>query len=140
MNKTAAALATAAILALTGCSATAAGKTAPVTSVAAPTPAQKPAETVKVASGQLKDIPYLGKVFRVSYSLWNNTTVTTDFLITFEYLDGSGTRIGQNTDSVQSLAARQSAKMSMDDYGYGGYKLTDIKSVRVASVKSWPSA
>ena len=138
MNKSAAFIALVGILSLAACATEDRQKTQPVPVVTS-TPHMVSINSVKIASSRLEDIEFLGKIFRVSYSLKNTTPNKLDYRITFEYLDASGARIGQNSDSVQSLDPGQSAKLSMDDYGFGGYKLTDIKSVRVAGVKTWPS-
>lgn len=95
---------------------------------------------VHVLSGRMVSVKYLGPVFRTAYTLRNNDRGTTDFLITFEYLDRTGVRIGQSVVSVAAMGPGRIARLSDDDLGSDGFSLKDISSVRVAEVRSWPTA
>lgn len=96
--------------------------------------------TVHVLSGRLESVKYLGPVFRTAYTLKNSGRTVTDFLITFEYLDRTGVRIGQSVVSVAAMGPGRIARLSDDDLGSDGFSLKDISSVRVAEVRSWPTA
>lgn len=95
---------------------------------------------VTIQSGKLTRIEFLGQVFRIKYTAKNTTKVTSDMLINFEYRDKAGTRIGDSVDSVEALTAGQTAKATFDAYAdSAGFKLSDVDSVRVTKVDSWPS-
>lgn len=132
--------AAAVLIGLAGCTAESPrGATETVVS-AQPTQAKKNPATVKILSGRAVPVKYLGTVFRTSYTLRNQTKSTADFLITFEYRDKSGVRIGQGVASVVALGPDRSARLVFDELGSDGFVLKDVRAVRVAQVQSWPTA
>lgn len=140
-NALAAGVTAAALLALAGCSDTSARAPraqAPV-AVVKPSPAKTAASPVIIRTAKNVRIEFIGNVFRVQYTAKNTTKVTSDFLISFEYRDKSGVRIGDGVDSVSALAPGQTAKQTYDNYGSDGFKLSDVRTVRVTKVDSWPS-
>lgn len=113
---------------------------APVPAVSAlpPVAARNPG-TVRILSGRLASEKYLGQIFRTTYTLRNSGRTTSDFLVTFEYLDRSGVRIGQSNALVAAMGPGRTARLSYDDLGSGEFSLKLIDSVRVAEIRSWPT-
>lgn len=141
-NALAAGVTAAALLALAGCSDTSSSvpKEAPVAvSVAKPTPTKTAASPVVITSAKNVKVEFVGNVFRIQYTAKNTAKVTSDFLVSFEYRDRTGARIGDGVDTVTSLAPGQTAKQTYDNYGSDGFKLSDVSTVRVTKVDSWPS-
>ena len=139
------ALITAALLGAAACTTTDVPNSKPVPAQTAVTTTTEPPTTpdtsrVTIQSGKLTRIEFLGQVFRIKYTAKNTTKVTSDLLISFEYRDKTGTRIGDSVDSVEALTAGQTAKATFDAYAdSAGFKLSDVDSVRVTKVDSWPS-
>jgi hypothetical protein len=112
MKRTAIPLAVLPLVLLAGCQSTAAKSSAPKASKSGPLTLSQdetnpPAADISVATCAPDDVG----VYHVTGTVTNHSSKPSDYIITFELDDPSGTRLGTADDFEQALAAGQSAAM-----------------------------
>jgi len=92
-------------------------------------------EDVKITSTKTVEDPYTGLELRTKYLVTNPTQGRVSYTITFEYLDRSGNRIGEDYGYVESLSGHQASHESMTLWGDD---LKGVVSVHLVDVMRVP--